>query len=57
MRVDLKICKQNRCCGREFGRVTRWKKAIQQNGLTSVMQKSMDADLDAKYFMQTQKSQ
>ena len=57
MQVNKEICKENERNGRTFGRKARWKKTICPNGLTEVMQKNMDADLDAKYFMQTQKSQ
>ena len=57
MQVDEEICKGNKCNGRTFGRKARWEKTICPNGLTDVMQKNMDADLDAKYFMQTRKSQ
>lgn len=53
----MEICKENGCNGRAFERKARRKKTIRQNGLTNVMQKNMDADLDAKCFMQTRNNQ
>lgn len=47
MRTDMEICKENGRNGRAFERKARRKKTIRQNGLTNVMQKNMDADLDA----------
>lgn len=57
MQVDREICKENGCNGRAFGRKARREKTIRPNDLTDAIQTSMDADLDAKYFMQTRKSQ